>query len=303
MFGYIRPLKDELKVKEYRLYRSYYCGYCKYLARDGGFILRLLLNHDLVFFNLLLSSLWEEEERVFCRCLLHPFRFPMIEDDTLFAATAPINILLLYYKQRNNLQEGWSWGSYLLTFLLQRKVSTITKKNQEMVSVLEKELQLLKEREEGGCTDLDKICEPFAHLLGYLFSMATPQKDQGRILEWMGFNMGKWIYLLDAYDDLTEDKKKGDYNPFFTAFFYQGEDLVGFRQKIQTDVMHLLRYCHHQLIQAFQLLDMKKNQGLLENILYLGLPRQMEEIILEGGCKCGKGSVPGSWYQKRCLER
>lgn len=301
MFGYIRPLKDELKIREYRLYRSYYCGYCKYLAKGGGFIPRLLLSHDLVFLNLLLSSLQGKEEQAVCRCLLHPFRFSVIKDESLFASTVPINLLLLHHKLKDDLQEGWSLGKQLLFFLLRGRVGKIRSYRGDLVFVVEEDLNRLKEQEVLEVTDLDQCCEPFAHLLGYLFCQAVPQGGSRRILEWMGFNLGKWIYLLDAYDDLAEDKKKGSYNPLFSAFSYQGGNLDDFRGAIRGRVASLLRYSHHQLVQSFQLLPLKKNQGLLENILYLGLPQQMEEIVFGGGCQCGKGSLSGPWYRKRCL--
>ena len=32
----------------------------------------------------------------------------------------------------------------------------------------------------------------------------------------IGFNLGKYIYLLDAYDDLARDERKGAYNPLRT---------------------------------------------------------------------------------------
>lgn len=31
----------------------------------------------------------------------------------------------------------------------------------------------------------------------------------------MGYNLGRWIYLMDAADDLEEDREKNNYNPFY----------------------------------------------------------------------------------------
>ena len=48
MFGYVLPLTAELKVREWHAYRAYYCGLCKELKREYGFLSRFLLNYDLV---------------------------------------------------------------------------------------------------------------------------------------------------------------------------------------------------------------------------------------------------------------
>ena len=56
MFGYIKPLKCELKIREYDYYRSSYCGLCNSLRIRYCVIARFIVNYDFVFFALLLSA-------------------------------------------------------------------------------------------------------------------------------------------------------------------------------------------------------------------------------------------------------
>ena len=75
MFGYITICRPELKVKEYDTYRTYYCGLCHSLKERYGQVPRLTLSFDMTFLAILLSGLYEEENRQSCgRCLLHPMQ-------------------------------------------------------------------------------------------------------------------------------------------------------------------------------------------------------------------------------------
>ena len=57
MFGYLQPYKPYLMIKDFELYKSVYCGLCKQLGRDYGFLTRLILSYDCTFYAILLMSL------------------------------------------------------------------------------------------------------------------------------------------------------------------------------------------------------------------------------------------------------
>ena len=74
MFGYIMPDKPELKIREYEIYRAYYCGVCKAIKKNHGNIPRLTLTYDTTF-SAFLSSLVEEQPQIKdSRCALHPLK-------------------------------------------------------------------------------------------------------------------------------------------------------------------------------------------------------------------------------------
>ena len=76
MFGYLRPLQDELKVKEARLYRAVYCGICRAMAQRAGQLPRLALQYDAVLPALLWLALSEKEGRsrlTLCWWIIRPW--------------------------------------------------------------------------------------------------------------------------------------------------------------------------------------------------------------------------------------
>ena len=62
MFGYVTINRGELKVRELETYESYYCGLCRVLKDRYGLAGCTMLNYDMTFLGMLLSSLYEEKE-------------------------------------------------------------------------------------------------------------------------------------------------------------------------------------------------------------------------------------------------
>ena len=56
MFGYVEPDKPELKIREFEVFRGYYCGVCKSIGKRFGQVPRISLNYDLAFLAVLLDS-------------------------------------------------------------------------------------------------------------------------------------------------------------------------------------------------------------------------------------------------------
>ena len=53
MFGYVRPHKQELLVREFEQYKGAYCQLCRQLGKDYGWTARLTLSYDCTFYALL----------------------------------------------------------------------------------------------------------------------------------------------------------------------------------------------------------------------------------------------------------
>ena len=75
MFGYIYVNEQELKLKDYTAYRSFYCGLCRNLHQRYGRTAQMMLNYDLTFLAVLLTGLYEPETKAEeYRCIPHPFQ-------------------------------------------------------------------------------------------------------------------------------------------------------------------------------------------------------------------------------------
>ena len=84
---------------------------------------------------------------------------------------------------------------------------------------------------------------------------------------------------MDAYDDIEENIESGAYNPLLYRFEYKDEGATAFRERIKEDVERNLVIYLSEIAKAFDLLDIKKNRGIIENIVYVGLLKKTEEVL------------------------
>ena len=152
-----------------------------------------------------------------------------------------------------------------------------------------KRLNDLVELEKRKCALMDGV-EPFANMEVVAYEpLCTGNNEQA--LRWIGYNLGKWIYLLDAYDDIEEDIAGGKYNPLVYQFEYGGGDVAGFKKEIREKAEFNLTYSLNEISRGFELLDVKMNQGILQNVIYIGMLRKTENILGIGSCSKLEKSV------------
>lgn len=269
MFGYVIPNKGELKVRELEEYQSWYCGLCRRLQKEYGFSGRLSLNYDMTFLAMVLSSLYDAEQMTtYGGCVVHPFHKRNKIDTVYVSYAASMNILLTYYKCLDDWQDDRNLirGAYgTVLHLAGRQVS---KEYPEQAEAIQQCLKELKQAELCREASLDLVSGIFGRICGALFA---PEKDIWyQDLYHMGFYLGKYIYLLDAWDDLEEDFRKGSYNPFLMVD-RQIQDIGIEKENQKEQVRQILtemisRACYH-----FERLPVVDNVEILRNILYSGV--------------------------------
>lgn len=285
MFGYITPDKPELKIWEFEVFRGYYCGVCKAIGKQAGHRGRLILSYDTAFLALLLDSL---KEGPVCgkkkKCFVHPLqkRFIVDRSDAVEYAS-DMNILLAYYNLKDKWQDERNLSGPVGTAVLHKGFKRVKRKFPELVLAVEQELSSLQRLEQSGCKSMDEASEPFARMMQQVFQYGAPDDDPGKILGWIGYNLGKWIYLMDAYDDIEDNIKSGSYNPLLEQFQYtKDEDIKDFKTRIREKTEFNLVYSLSEMEKAFCLLAVKKNQGILENIVYRGLLERTRNVLEMG---------------------
>ena len=92
-------------------------------------------------------------------------------------------------------------------------------------------------------------------------------------MEQLLYHLGRWIYLVDAWDDLGEDRARNAYNPLLARFDGRPEEQADY---VRTTLSHSVKLA----ISAFQLLDLGGWSPIVENILYLGLPTVQEAVLI-----------------------
>jgi len=274
MFGYVTINKPELKIREFDMYRSYYCGLCQSLRKRHGLFGQLTLSYDMTFLAMLLNSLYEpsvKENDI--RCIVHPINKQHVSQSVYTDYVADMNLLLSYYK----CLDDWNDEKNILKLSLSKLLKTNPSK-QKPLQFDEKDLALpfidyskkakkiqaallfLSEKEKAGVTDIDTMAGIFGDITSTIF---TPHHDQWEpALSKMGFYLGKFIYIMDAYDDIESDVKKGCYNPFKDIFHEPDFD---------DQVISMLQLMMADCSNTFELLPIIDNVEILRNILYAGV--------------------------------
>jgi len=288
MFGYILPEKPEMKIKDYELFRAYYCGVCKSIAKRYGQLERFTLNYDSAFLAILVSSvagLTPSARKE--RCIAHPLKKRhVIVSNEIIDYASDINVLLAYYNLEDNRRDEGSILSGTAAALLKRAYKRIKRKYPDKCAIIENRLAELHRLEKERCSSMDRAAEPFAKLMEEVTAYEPLCVDEkyGKILRWTGYNLGKWIYILDAFDDLEKDARKCSYNPLIYQYDYKDEGIDNFRKRIRERVEFNLTYSLNQIAGAYELLGAKANNGILENIIYIGMLRKTEKILEAGSC-------------------
>ena len=281
MFGYIRPYRDELKVRQLRDYEALYCGLCRSQGKRHGFLARMFLSYDFAFLAMLLDGEKPAAERCRCPARLWCRKKPCIGGPGVDAA-ADAGTILAYWKLRDTVADGPFWkrtGARLLSWLLQPGYRRAARRRPDFDRAVREDLEQLQALEREGCPSLDRTADTFARLLAAA-APAEGEEPRRRALEQLLYHVGRWIYLVDAWDDLAEDRRSGSYNPIAARF--PGAEEAN-RDYLRVTLRHSLNLARS----AMALLELGHWQGTVENILYLGLPA-VEELVFTGRWKAVK---------------
>lgn len=261
MFGYVVINKAELKIKDYELYGSFYCGLCQTLKRRHHRIAQLALNNDMTFLAVLLSALYEPAEHTrFYRCPLHPTQKKLLQENAYIDYAADMTIVLTYLKCEDNWQDERSRPSRMYQKLLKNSYEKVYATYPQKCEAIVRALQENSCLEQQGCRDLDKLSALSGRFLKEVF---VYQDDAWKpYLERLGDYMGRFIYLLDAYDDLKEDAAKQRFNPLSDK-----ERDSGFEERLY----RILEMTIAEAADAFEMLPILQYSDILRNILYSGV--------------------------------
>ena len=273
MFGYVKVNKMDLTYREYEHYRGYYCGLCKCLKDNHGEISRLSLNYDITFLVLVLTSVYKPKSKVIEEgCITNPFKKKkkIINEITEYAAS--MNVLLAYYKLEDNLKDDKGLKDIISYNLYKNKLKRAYEKYPKKAEIIKEQLDILYNLEMQKNTNIDLVSNTFGNLMSEIF--AYKQDEYESELRRIGFNIGKYIYLLDAYEDLDKDYKKGRYNPFI--------EYIDKKEELKQRVDKLISLCLGMLSNSIDRLNLKMNTGIIENIVYSGVYLRYQNILNKG---------------------
>ncbi|MBE6834782.1 MAG: hypothetical protein E7515_00865 [Ruminococcaceae bacterium] len=274
MLGYVKPNKAELKIKDYEIYRGYYCSLCKALGKRYGVFSRLFLSYDVTFFVLFINALKKDYSPEFKegRCPFNPTKkchYTSVKTDEFDFATA-FSIIMTYYKVKDNISDNPFYKKIIYFLVLPfvyfkyRKAKRI---HPEIEKIIGRSIEEQATVENEKCSLVDKAAHSSAKALGECFSLYSDSEDNKQLFYRFGYCLGRYVYLTDAFDDLEKDKKHNGYNVFVLNGYSDDEITQSIRMSI------------NELVLCVDLFDFYCNSDIIKNIVKLGLEQQLRAII------------------------
>lgn len=266
MYGYVNINKMELRLKEIYEFQGFYCGLCETLGERYGVSGRFSLSYDMTFLIVLLTSLYEPDSAIVSkRCLVHPLKKKPVITNKFSEYAADMNIILAYehfdddYKDEKKLKAAAGLLAYKNAY--KKAVGMY----ERQTKVIREELDNLSRIEEAEEDDIEKAAATFGRIMAEIFVYEKDNWEED--LRRIGFFIGKFIYIMDAYEDVEEDVKKGNYNPFKKIYKDDG---------FSKNVKYMLEMTISECAASFERLPLIKDVDILRNILYDGVWKKFD---------------------------
>ena len=269
MFGYVRPSDDRLTPADRETFRAAYCGLCHAVGARYGWGGGMLLNYGLACLAMVLS----DGAGGMCakRCAVHPMRRRCcVAGDPALDAAADMSVILTYWQLRDGVADHGFWCGlkYRIASVLLRPAYRKARERQPQFDAGTKaHLSELAALERERCSSLDAPADAFAKLLA-LAAEEVNDPVRRRVTAQLLYHLGRWIYLVDAADDLRADIKSGGYNPLALRFTPKDGALA----PADSEVLALtLDGSVRAMAAAFELLPETKYTPVLRAAVYEGL--------------------------------
>lgn len=272
MFGYVTICREHLSEEGFNAFRAYYCGLCREIGKRCSQFARLGLSYDITFLAIVLSSLTDDGETNTRHCLVKMGKeHPCVENDKAVEYAADMGVLLSYLKLLDDWNDEKNVKALLEMQLFRGAVKKAKNRYPKVYEEIKACLDKLSALEKEQSKSIDETADCFAKILEILFTPDfVTDEAQRRALAWLGYNIGRWIYIIDAYNDLEKDIKERNYNPFIYA------------DEVNTaDISESLTFTLENASSAYNLLSIKRNREVIENIIYTALKLKQNAIIGE----------------------
>jgi hypothetical protein len=276
MFGYINVNGKELSEENKEIYQSYYCGLCRSLKDFCGAKGQALLNYDMTFLVVLLTGLYEpeaEKEKRFT-CKLHPLKKRSFRDNEIQNYAARMNVLLAYHSLVDDWKDDKSFTKKTIASLFEGDYKRVKEEYPRQTKAVEDYIKKLSECEKNDETNIDLVAGLTGEMLGEIF--AWRQDEWSAELKTLGFYLGKFIYLMDAYEDREKDEKKDSYNPLKKLAAENGQEYETLCRLMMTSMMS-------ECAKSFERLPILLHADILRNIIYSGVWTKYEYLQKKRG--------------------
>ena len=281
MYGYIVPQKSTLHQSDFVLYRSFYCGMCCQTGRLYGQLPRFTTNYDFAFLSALLfdyaaADIVIEEHT----CVLNPVKKKaVLQPSALLERLAAANIILAYQKADDGVADGDGVKYRAVRSALKKPFGIAKRAYPDIYDAVRESYKLQRAVEEKNIASVDRAADPFASLMRNLpeIILGKPTDDN---LRGLCYNIGKFVYLADALDDVTDDYKHKRYNPLLAAY---GRDTFTTRKAFieahKSDLEFYFTSTRSRAGQCFNAMRFTQSYALLRNIVFDGMQAKQDELL------------------------
>lgn len=277
MYGYVVPPKKTLSLEDYALFNSFYCGTCICTGKLMGQRARFATNYDITFLNLLLHDLLSQDVTFEVRgCVFNPKKRPTVKANELMNKIIAANIILSYYKA----EDGVVDGDGIKYGVAKRSLKSSYKKAKEILpeadAIVKCKYETLRSLEQANTIGIDKVSDVFASMLMEVAALLLGDKSCDDSLKLI-YNIGKFVYLVDALDDIDDDYKAKRYNPFLAELSYNGRERF-FAENAEF-IGFVLNITVNRAIECFNNLLFTQSYDLLKKIVHIGLRQKVDELL------------------------
>lgn len=276
MFGYVRYDLPNLYIKDFMLYKAMYCGLCKGIQKSCGNAARVGLTYDVAFLSALLHNIAGIDVKIEkSHCVEHTIKkFPIACTDELTEELGALNTVLVYYKLTDDVEDGGRGRGRRIWF--KRGFRLAKKKYPELVRIVECYMKEQSKLEKAKVASFDRAADPTANMMKELSDYLLKDKKTEATAN-LFYGLGKWVYLIDALDDIEKDGKKKRYNPFVLS--YGKLTRAQLLEKAGEDIDFLFNTLFYSLRENLGKIEFHFNRDLTDNIILLGLPAETARVL------------------------
>lgn len=280
MFGYLGIDKKSADNGEKGLFGTFMCALCLSTKNLFGNLKRLSVSNDINLFNILFHSYSDIEVKVVSgKCVLSPFKDrPLILPDNITDKLACFNMILVCFNLADDVSDEKNVYKKIVLSSFKRSLNIAKERERGFYESVKNNYEKLQMLEKTGCVILDELCHPFSLISQSVSEYVLAEKNDVLMSE-LCYHLGKWVYLIDALDDLEKDIRRKAFNPLLSAFGGKTEDPKVFVRENKEVLEPVFYATLYKIAQCFNDMRLNKYICVLKNVFYKSIRNKTEEVF------------------------